>query len=185
MLIKEYLENQTLFSAINDIETITCFNGLDVTIIDKMFIAKYANSTCNSMCDYMSISEWAQFFAKQLVPRWNKLYEIKSLEYNPLEYSSNNTETREKTYGDETREDYHNVSAYNEENYSNDTQDKSTTSRKNDTEVVTKTSKHNYENGFNSQLKYFNWLTKTLIFDIMFLDVKEMITLSIYETEEN
>lgn len=185
MIISEYLDGKTLFAKINEIESVTCFNDLDVAIIDKMFVAMYSKATCNSMCDIMTVDEWAQFFAKQFVPRWNKLYEIKSMEYNPLSYESTDEETRSKTYGDENRAEQHNVSAYNEEDYSKDTQDLTTISHSGDSETVSKTSKHNLSNGFNSQLNYFNWLRKTLVFDIMFVDVKEMLAISIYEQEEN
>ena len=117
--LKEFLENESLFEKINQIESFP-FLVDNVSIMDLILITNYGSKKVFSAFEGNSIQTIAEMLVLNFKPSWENYVKIELLTVNP----NNRREVTETTNQTETRlnskTDVNKISAYNSEDLIND-----------------------------------------------------------------
>lgn len=189
MTLYEKFKNVNIWDLINTRKPLNIVNTIPVDTINSIWLAKYGKLFCTPDFEVMESQNMANYIADIYVDKWNKLLTAFNKDYandfkEVYEETEDNTSSSE---GNNTSTEESKISAYDDTGYSPNTNN-SQTSTTNDTN--TNQSKRNYTRTKNhitqidNNIKYLSLLKKDFLYDIMFADVNELLTLKIYSLEE-
>ncbi len=189
MTLYEKFKSVNLWELINTRKPMNIINTIPVDTINSIWLAKYGTLGCTPDFEIMENQSIANHIADIYVDKWNKLLTVFNKDYiddfkEVYEETNDNTTNSE---GINTSTNESNVSAYDDTGYSPDTNN-SQNSTTNNTD--TSLSKRNYTRTKNlitridNNIKYISLLKKDFLYDIMFADVNELLTLKIYNLED-
>jgi len=170
-----------IFTEIAKQKTLAIFDFITADKMDLYYNSMYTNKTMSNIVDENTIEDVATILIGFYGTKWDNIiaqctYTIEGLK----SYSEKLTEKYTDTT-DMTNERVGEVSAYNEDTFANDdkdtTTDKGTVKRERE-QILEKINPNELEN-----IK--NYLQTTIFYDTIISDVNNILTLSIYESEEN
>lgn len=187
MTVKELFQNENLFEKMNSIQPFSWADDFTPARMQKLFNAMYANYEIADNFAIMSVDDIADSLANFFVPRWNSLYKFMfSDELLKLGFSETISETTTdngKTSENNSDEKVNKVSAYNVETFSNDTSENNSETRNgtSENEKVRTYTRTGYNDNFAEyRLKYLNKLQNDFVYDIIYKEVKSLITKPLY-----
>jgi hypothetical protein len=179
MLVREKFKDKGLF------ETMSQYNAIpfemDSKTIDNLFMGMYGGRICSYMCEVSDVETLATMFSDLYKTDWLERYNTRKL-MSEIANKGNSETTQEK--GNTTQEStgtntaLNSVSAFNDDDFVNDTQNDTTNTLKaNDSTAKEKTTT---KNDINYVKLSNNLLQKNFLCDIIFVDVVKLATLSIF-----
>lgn len=188
--LNETFTEKNLFQKMNDEKTFVWADYFKPAKMDDLFFKLYGKHAVADSFTSDTVENIASDLAEFFVDRWNHIfnfmYDDKLLS---LGYSETITET---TVDDgtntenETNDTVNKVSAYNESDFQNDksenvTRETQGTNKNNRTRTYTRQGFN--ENFADARLKFVSMLQNDFIYDIIFKEVKSIITIPIYDSE--
>lgn len=169
-----------IFTTIKTINAdLKLFNYIDETVIDEYYNAMYSERTLSAFAENSTIETIARLINGMYHTKWDNLIDgyVNAIE-KLLIFGTNDsyTETR-KNESSGTDTTINTVSAYNDENFSNDNKS-DTTSTNNEDETITHTTTRSSARNVNI---IWNYLLRTNVIYNIIDDVNSVVTLSIYE----
>lgn len=182
MLINEKFKDVNLFELINTIEKLP-FDGLDG--LNNYWLVKYGERAIIPTIVLISNEGIADILHSIYYEKWNKLYTMYSNDVlsdgNKSLITTRITSDNGENNSTVTGENIHKVSAFDEDNLTDDNSDSETrttkdTSKNDTTETETTTGKSgNYTNDF---ITYSKYLTTNMYYDTICLDINNVISSS-------
>lgn len=188
--LNETFTEKNLFQKMNDEKTFVWADYFKPAKMDDLFFKLYGKHVVADSFTSDTVENIASDLAEFFVDRWNHIfnfmYDDKLLS---LGYSETITET---TVDDgtntenETNDTVNKVSAYNESDFQNDksenvSRETKGTNKNNRTRTYTRQGFN--ENFADARLKFVSMLQNDFIYDIIFKEVKSIITIPIYDSE--
>lgn len=187
MTVKELFQNENLFEKMNEVQPLAWAESFTTEHMQNLFNNLYGEYEIADSFTKISVDEMAKELAGFFVPRWNSVYRFMfSDDLLKLGFSETITETTNdngKTTENNSDEKINKVSAYNVETFSNDTSENNTETRNGTSEnVKTRTyERKGYSDNFaDYRLKYLDKLQNDFIYDIIYKEVKTLITKPLY-----
>lgn len=183
--INDFFGNIDLFSEINKITTLDFLKQFNSDVISKLYFGKYGLFKVTSFCNTYGKENVINMLATN-VGKWNKIYYLmtKDLDIDDIlsgktsETSTVKNDTPTKT----TRTTTELVSAFNDiENTDDDFSNKSKTIEEystNNTDTTTTKNISKYD--ITSYKDLLNYLTYNYIYDIIYKDINDIISLNYY-----
>ena len=180
MLVKEKLSN--IFTEIELIKPLAIFDFIDSETLETLYILKHGNRSLNSKGEEIEINKLAKVLNIVFGEKWDKIllnYTESILELNS--YSEKIIETISDDGSlNLTRDSINKISAYNVDEFVNNNSDENIESN-----MTTNLRNRQYEIQKIKDTGYFdkinNYLNKVNIYDIIYTDINELVTLSIYK----
>lgn len=179
MKVKEYLTN--LFETMDNIKpNQDIFNFVDSDLLDKYYINMYGNRTLSNMVSNLTVKELADILNNMFSSKWNNII-LNYLDSENLLTNYKETITEIATNSmttDNTRTDTNKVSAYNDDDFVNSDENMAVENIVTDNEgnketIRTKIKEVDFYDKVNKYLTDFN------IYNIMAIDVNNVVTLNI------
>lgn len=188
--VKEKFTSDGLFVAMDSVKNFDWRENFSPSQMDSLFIAMFGDHVLADSFAEKEVSEIASDLAGFFIDRWNSIF---GFMFDKNLFTLGFSETITENISDdgtntnnETRDKTNKVSAYNDENFVNDSSENETTGN-------TGTNKNErvrtyQRQGFNStlattRLKYLTTLQNDFIYDIIFKEVKTIITAPIFDSE--
>lgn len=169
-----------IFTTIKTINTdLKLFQYIDETVIDDYYNAMYSERTLSALAENSTVETIARLINGMFHTKWDNLIDGYTTAIEKLlTFGTNDsyTETR-KNESSGTDTTINTVSAYNDENFSNDNKS-DTTSTNNEDETITHTTNRSSARNVNI---VWNYLLRTNVIYNIIEDVNSIVTLSIYE----
>lgn len=185
--VKEKFSTDNLFQLMNEKNPFEWANDFTPERMGKLFLALYGNYVVASSFETMSNDDVADSLAGFYITRWNHIYNFMfSDDLLKIGYIENITETVSDTGTSENKEtenEINKVSAYNDDSMSDDTTKDNTVNRNGTTSNKKERSytRQGFHDGFAKyRLDYLNRLQNDFIYDIIFKEVKTLLTAPLY-----
>lgn len=187
MTVKDLFQNENLFVKMDTVSPFAWREQFPPENMGKLFANKFANYEIAENFSALSVDEIASELANFFVPRWNSIYkfmfsdDLLKLGFSEtIEETTNDNGTTTENNSDEK---INKVSAYNVETFSNNTSENNSETRNGTSEnVKTRTyERKGYGNNFAQyRLKYLDKLQNDFIYDIIYKEVRTLITKPLY-----
>lgn len=188
--LNETFTEKNLFQKMNDEKNFTWSEYFKPAKMDDLFFKLYGKHIVADSFTSDTVENVASDLADFFVDRWNHIfnfmYDDKLLSLGFSETISETTVDDGTNTENETNDTINKVSAYNETDFENDKSENVTrasngTNKNNRTRTYTR---QGYSENFaDARLKFVNMLQNDFIYDIIFKEVKSIITIPIYDSE--
>ena len=184
------------FNGVNIWEKINNVNALPwidiiVDTINILWLNKYKSRTCNLMCDLQD-EQIAKVISNMFNDKWSNLFKL--LYGNWYEKGDYNETTKETNAGKTssvditTNETVNSVVAFDSDDYANKDKESTTNNTQNNgtndnEKIIEKQGNNNAQ--INYKIKYIDYLYNTLIYDMVFTDVNNLLTYNIAISKED
>lgn len=185
-IMKEVVQMKLSEKTLNIFATIKTINAdlklfqyIDETVIDEYYNAMYSERTLSALAENSTVETIARLINGMFHTKWDNLIDGYTTAIEKLlTFGTNDsyTETR-KNESSGTDTTINTISAYNDENFSNNNKS-DTTSTNNEDETITHTTNRSSARNVNI---VWNYLLRTNVIYNIIEDVNSIVTLSIYE----
>lgn len=180
MTVKEQLNG--LFVEISKIRNLAIFDWFSPLILDKYYYGMYGSRTVSTLATENSLHDLAEIIVEFYGTKWDNILAQYTASVTALkEYSETICETiTDNGTNDFTRENKTQVSAYNDDNFVNDNSESEIQQTKTDNTKTRQQTLTKVRNTAEYQ-DLILYLRNDYLSDIIFTDINDITTLSIYE----
>lgn len=188
--LNETFTEKNLFQKMNDEKTFVWADYFKPAKMDDLFFKLYGKHVVADSFTSDTVDNIASDLAEFFVDRWNHIfnfmYDDKLLSLGFSETITETTVDDGTNTENETNDTVNKVSAYNENDFQNDksenvSRETQGTNKNNRTRTYTRQGFN--ENFADARLKFVSMLQNDFIYDIIFKEVKSIITIPIYDSE--
>lgn len=191
MDLYERFNKSLLWDKINQYQAFDWIDIFDTASLNLLWLTKYHSRSCNSLAEDLDDDNIAKIIAGMFVFNWNIEYNL--LKENWLKNGDFSTTYTEKKSGENTEtgtennNTKNNVSAFDDENYTN--KDEEIVAKNNENTGTNKSERTYTKTGYDSgqiknKIEYVDYLKKNQFFDNIIDEVNNLLTLNIVMEDE-
>ncbi len=184
--LEDYLEQDrehNLFYYINEYIHLDFLDMFPDDVLSTNYIFQYGKRYVTNSVSRKNINDVAKFLAYNFANNWNKYFTIFTTNFNYDKLVGTvqiDIKNETSNNGTMTHENSHVVSAFNEDDYSNDFKDTTVDNHSTNATKRNDNTRTKFNKGIDENLKLLNYLQKTFICDIVYKDINDSITKSIH-----
>lgn len=169
MKVQDKLFN--IFTEIRKIEDLELFENITDSSLNMLYMAKHGCKTLNKFCELEPIETIANNIINLYKNKWITLYKLSLLDFKELTADKIETITESKQ-GNESNVSL--ISSFDEDSFTDDNKTNSENQTQRNYERVIK-------GGLQTKLNIVSYLQQDFFYTVVFKDLNEVLTLSIYD----